>query len=454
LNAWTALIQLGSADDRQRLQGLQSELERLKQLKAEAAAAGGVLVQGDQIVATERDVDKAIQRTQNEISYLTAKFAEWGDVGANAALKIRGAIQTVQPAVVDLAQAWKNVQRGMQEFEFQKKLEYWLEAEAPLAGMQNKLLEQEYRRRKELEEKATREREQQADKAARAWESAMRTAASHVRGYVSEAISVSKGLFDVGPKGGWNAPGANGPFENVYRALDVAKFGAASPWASVLGLDQAEATRLTGLFQKGILTPEVLSKLVNMDLLTQQMREAQIAENLLNAVSEQVAAAAGADAKMAKALLTFGDATQLDRVTGGAAKAIAASWETQTTSFTALGQDFILAVAAGAEAAKDTAVSKVEEVARAMIAAMQAVLNGAGVGTTATAAAIVATSGGSAVAARGGVGVQAVGRGQPDVTWLMGDTYNVAVYDTGAAAALAAAMASNRQQRHNRFMGQ
>ena len=40
------------------------------------------------------------------------------------------------------------------------------------------------------------------------------------------------------------APGANGPFENIFRAADVAKRGADSPWAKVLGLTQDQAKEI------------------------------------------------------------------------------------------------------------------------------------------------------------------------------------------------------------------
>ena len=113
--------------------------------------------------------------------------------------------------------------------------------------------------------------------------SAINDLSSDIESALSKGISNAKGLLDLTGAGGGDlfAPGANGPFENIYRALDVAKLGAASPWAQALGLTQEDAKRISADFQRGLFTEEVQG-LINVDQLLGQIQ------------GEQDAAASGA----------------------------------------------------------------------------------------------------------------------------------------------------------------
>ena len=64
----------------------------------------------------------------------------------------------------------------------------------------------------------------------------------------------------------------NGPFENIFRAADVAAHGADSQWAVKLGIDQETAKRIVGDFQKGLITEEV-AKLIDMPALIDAAHE-------------------------------------------------------------------------------------------------------------------------------------------------------------------------------------
>lgn len=106
-----------------------------------------------------------------------------------------------------------------------------------------------------------------AEDAGRRYLAAMQQAAaqvsSFVQGKLGEAVSNAGSLFDTGDQGGIFAPGANGPFEDLYRAADVAKLGGASPWAEKLGLTQDAARQIWNDFQDGLFTADV-QKLIDI----------------------------------------------------------------------------------------------------------------------------------------------------------------------------------------------
>ncbi len=80
---------------------------------------------------------------------------------------------------------------------------------------------------------------------------------------INGAMSAAKGLADMtGGPGGGMAPGQNGPFERLFRTLDVAVKGAASPWAATEGGDQGAAIAASKAFQQGnLLAPGVFEKI-------------------------------------------------------------------------------------------------------------------------------------------------------------------------------------------------
>jgi hypothetical protein len=108
------------------------------------------------------------------------------------------------------------------------------------------------------------------------------------------------GIFKLDP----NAPGANGPFENIFRAMDVAVNGANSQWAAQLGLDQATAMQIVRDFQQGLITEQVKA-LIDVPALTAQIQQQQVGKQLTDAFVKSVAEAAGADNKLVEAMIPF-----------------------------------------------------------------------------------------------------------------------------------------------------
>lgn len=136
-----------------------------------------------------------------------------------------------------------------------------------------------------------------------AMDSAAQDAVNRIEGYLGTAMSNAAGLLDMGGGPGDNmAPGANGPFENIYRALDVAKLGDKSPWAAMLGLTQEEAQKISTDFQNGLFSAGVLN-LIDMDALANQARMAELAEQSQTAFAAAIAAKAGTGPNLVATML-------------------------------------------------------------------------------------------------------------------------------------------------------
>ena len=329
-----------------------------------------------------------------------------------------------------------------------------------------------------------------AKDAAKAYEKEMAAAASRVQGYISTAISNAKGLYDVAGSDPF-APGKNGPFENVYRALDVAKNGEASPWAKVLGMDQETARRLSEQFQKGLFTPEVIDKLINVDALVAEAQLQDQAQKLMEAFANSVATQAGVNPTVAKNLLSFGDdTTAFDETAANVVKGVADSMVNKTKEAEQIGKNLVDGVSKGANSAKTTAVQTVTDIAKAMVKAMQDTLQisspsqvFAALGYNAIAGMVVGWERGAAdveamiskstgdllSAATQAVQMAVTKPTIPDVVFsgmtaasvsqpkqsvrIDGDTYNMLIADQGTAELTTALIDSNRKARLNQFMG-
>ena len=437
--------------------GLESSITRLTQMLEGASNAGSNEAQAMQDRLSylldlqkrwesgERIYRFNAQANQREIEYLRNLTAEWGDAGVTAATKTANAMPKVETAVKNVSAALQSSITWFGEFAgFAESAAMWAKGQ-PLtqAGkMQDEYgVSQDWIGPTVLEyNKAGAERRLEAIRAAEAaneriaksagddYASEMRQAASKVEGYISNAIGNSKGLLDL-TGGGKDpfAPGANGPFENVYRALDVAKLGDASPWAKVLGMTQDDAKRLSEQFQKGILTPEVISKLVNVDALVKSAQMEEQSKKLLEAFSQSIAKQAGVSVNVTNELLKVADAEKA-------------------------GKNMVEAAARGAEAAKASAVKKTEDIARAMIAGMIAVLNSTNpaIAQTATAAATVVAGSASNTSGAGG---KAPASAPAKVVNMAGDIYSMNVADPGSAVLAAALIADRKAARLDAAMG-
>lgn len=136
--------------------------------------------------------------------------------------------------------------------------------------------------------------------------SAMSQAADSMRSYFDNAISTAqgalKGLLPEMFPSDLFAPGANGPFENIFRAADVAKQGDASPWAAKLGLTQEQAKKIVSDFARGLFTEDVKG-LIDMQALIDDARLKQAAETMKAKFVGYLAGAAGVSRSVADSLL-------------------------------------------------------------------------------------------------------------------------------------------------------
>lgn len=165
-----------------------------------------------------------------------------------------------------------------------------------------------------------------AEKTRAAWEAAFDAVANSAKSEFSKAQDQLKGLLpDMKFPGlGNNEPGSNGPFENIFRAADVAKLGAASPWAAQLGLTQDEAKRIVSDFAQGFRTPEV-RKLIDEAMLVDQAKQAEAAAASLESWGNEIAAKAGVSAS-----LKAGGKAVSDAIFGGLASGKDASGKDTT----------------------------------------------------------------------------------------------------------------------------
>jgi hypothetical protein len=193
--------------------------------------------------------------------------------------------------------------------------------------------------------------ERAAKAAQNAWESAFNAIASAAESEFSKAQGQLKGLapadmklnLDLGLGG--NQPGSNGPFEDIFRALDVAKSGGASPWAAQIAAQlgvsndevQAKARETVEAFAQGFRTPEV-RKLIDEALLVDQVKQAEAAKVSLDSWGKEIAKAAGVNPNLKAGGSAVFDATfGVDKKTGKNAAAEAAAQNASTLMVDALG---------------------------------------------------------------------------------------------------------------------
>jgi hypothetical protein len=208
-------------------------------------------------------------------------------------------------------------------------------------------------------------------KAAKASASAWDRAFEQVKGTIAGALSGAQGaLSNLLPDmfKGNAAPGANGPFEGLFRAADVARLGGASPWAAVLGLDQAQATKIVRDFQAGLITSEV-EALIDVNALVNQAQMQQAAQQLTTSFTAKIAAAAGTSKESAVAAI-FGGQTGITTGAEGVVTTVADTIMGQEDQLVATGTSAIEMIAAGITGASGTLSSAAESVVREMLAAM------------------------------------------------------------------------------------
>jgi hypothetical protein len=211
---------------------------------------------------------------------------------------------------------------------------------------------------------------------------ALNELAGSIGGWVTQAQGYAKSLYNVMPGGkqGMMAPGANGPFENLYRALDVAKKGGASPWAEQLGLTQEDARQISEDFQRGIMSEQVKS-LIDVKALVKEAQLAQLAEASQQAFAEEIAKLAGTKTGIASSLLGIqkggvSPTTKAD-ITAAASqynRAINGEFTAPNIDLEATGQALMQGMIDGMESMRSTAVTTAASIATAIAAAAAAAL--------------------------------------------------------------------------------
>lgn len=494
INSTALMVESHSADTEVRLAAMQTQVEAAR---TELAALGDVPfdvnAEFDTGAGKAEMLRQRIEHLENAIRALTPASNDWSDAGVRGADLVAQKLREVQNAAYAARSAMGRVavEETAPVVADPSKTQWglytdWARKQANAINSQSdidQLIE-------DWKERVGRTNDDIAKDAAKAYEKEMQVAASRVQGFISTAMSNAKGLFDVSGSDPF-APGKNGPFENVYRALDVAKNGEASPWAKVLGMDQETAQRLSEQFQKGLFTPEVIDKLINVDALVAEAQLQDQAQKLMEAFANSIATQAGVDASVAKSLLSFGeDTTAFDETASTVVKGVADSMVDKTKEAEQIGKNLIDGVSKGATSAKTTAVKTVTDIADAMVKAMQDTLKiaspsqvFAALGYNAIAGMVVGWERGTADveamiskstgdllnAATQAVQMAVTKPTIPDVIFsgmtaasvaqpkqsvrIDGDTYNMLIADQGTAELTTALIDSNRKARLNQFMG-
>lgn len=262
------------------------------------------------------------------------------DVNTVAMALFKGEITQAQIAALSLADALALVQ-GQQAMAAGD----WIgptRLEADTAAGQRKLaaIKEQEDAAKDLQ--TANERAAKATQAA--WDKAFDAIANSAKSEFGKAQDQLKGLLPDMNLGGENKPGSNGPFENIFRAADVAAHGAASPWAAKLGLTQEEAKKIVSDFAQGFRTPEV-RKLIDEAMLVDQTKQAQAAADSLTAWGNEIAAKAGVSTALAA-----GNKAVANAIFGGTTKAAGKdSAGVQTTSYDAAAKAMLDGFAASAQ---------------------------------------------------------------------------------------------------------
>lgn len=163
----------------------------------------------------------------------------------------------------------------------------------------------------------------------RKMEAAINALEADVKSKLGGAMQASINLADM-TGGDIFAPGANGPFEAIFRAQAVAVGGIENAdeqrWAEMYGLTPETAAKIVADFQKGLFTADV-QKLIDVDALVGQIQGEQAAAESTQAFANMIAGRLGVkDAGALVASQTFmaiaGGVEQDDTQQANAAKSV------------------------------------------------------------------------------------------------------------------------------------
>jgi hypothetical protein len=186
---------------------------------------------------------------------------------------------------------------------------------------------------------------------------------------VDSARSALQGLMggDKGGAGDPNAAGANGPFEGVYRALDVLK-NPNSPWkGQFAGMSNEQLQAGVDDFQKGFMS-DAAQKLIDVPGLIAQVKFQDMAEKSRAAFADAIAKAAGVQpAVTAQIMGGFFGTTGTDKegkaaatpavssAVQGLATATATEMQAKSETLKTAGAGWIGSIVAGAQSEQEKA---------------------------------------------------------------------------------------------------
>lgn len=132
----------------------------------------------------------------------------------------------------------------------------------------------------------------------------MSAAISKAQAALSKGMNFSIGLSDQrGAGGDMFAPGADGPFEDIYRLQAWINDGSFAETAAQLGItSQQQAQQIVADFQKGLFTPAVIGA-IDTDALAEQLKIEEAAQASTAAFAAAVAKQAGVGVPVAQAFL-------------------------------------------------------------------------------------------------------------------------------------------------------
>jgi hypothetical protein len=140
---------------------------------------------------------------------------------------------------------------------------------------------------------------------ASSWQRSFDIAISKIKGDLGQGMDFSKGLKDLTGGGGKGplAPGANGPFENIYR---LQAWLNDNSWGDIgqkfAGGDKGKAKQIVQDFQNGIFSPGVIGA-IDVDQLANQAGMADLAAKSQEAFAKAIAAKAGTSTDIVDNLL-------------------------------------------------------------------------------------------------------------------------------------------------------
>lgn len=198
-------------------------------------------------------------------------------------------------------------------------------------------------------------------KVADAWDKTADKMSGFIESALSSAQNAVKGLLPSLTTDPF-APGANGPFENIFRAADVAAHGAASPWAEKLGLDQATAAQIVSDFSKGLITDQVKA-LINVPQLVDAAKMAALAEQMKTMFVNEVAKIAGVQPGVVDSLMGYGASPTAPAAVASNTTTLVddmtTAFEGKGTEFENIGKTLLTKISDGVLAVADSLISNI-----------------------------------------------------------------------------------------------